>query len=570
MLPRLTPGIACAALAGISLSLLAAPARAGTPFPVVDESSLLAHYPFDETTGTVAADRSGNGRHAAIVNGNAATVWNGGRGLTLPGGNGGTAPAVRLPDGLLSGLDDVTIAYDIRLSSATQQGPVFAFGRTADNGGYLTATPGAGTTPHQASIAGPGASAPAQTAAAPVSLAANAWTHVAVTVKGGGTDTPGQLLLYEDGELMTSNATLTVKPRDITSAVGFIGRSSTAAGQQFRGRIKDFRVYSGVLTAGEVQALSDAAAAGNLAELVASVDLGDTSATTKNLALPSLPGVTWSTSDPAVITAQGEVTRPAAGRGDANATLTATFTHRGLTESKSFPVTVKQRVAISPDQLAAGLVHFYKLDETAGTALADSGTAGTAGTATLVNPDKAVLEGDGVTLNPDGYADALTGAHVRLPDDISAGMTELSIDYDIRVDPANVGDHHLWSFGRKTGCDATATSAYAGSIFGSNTGRLRTGLSATTPTTGASVQRSQTYSLREGVWKHLTYTQQLNAGGTTLDRGPLRGRRGDRPQHQPERRPERERRGHELQLPRPLTGSGALRPARDAAQLPRL
>ena len=277
----------------------------------------VAHYPFDETTGTVANDRSGNGRHAAIVNGNAATVWNGGRGLTLPGGNGGTAPAVRLPDGLLSGLDDVTIAYDIRLSSATQQGPVFAFGRTADNGGYLTATPGAGTTPHQASIAGPGAGAPAQTAAAPVSLAANAWTHVAVTVKGGGTDAPGQLLLYEDGELMTSNTTLTVKPRDITSAVGFIGRSSTAAGQQFRGRIKDFRVYSGVLTAGEVQALSDAAAAGNLAELVASVDLGDTSATTKNLALPSLPGVTWSTSDPAVITAQGEVTRPAAGRGDA-------------------------------------------------------------------------------------------------------------------------------------------------------------------------------------------------------------------------------------------------------------
>ena len=120
-------------------------------------------------------DRSGNGRHAAIVNGNAATVWNDGRGLTLPGGNGGTAPAVRLPDGLLTGLDDVTIAYDVRLSSTTQQGPVFAFGRTADNGGYLTATPGAGTTPHQASIAGPGASPAAQTAAAPVSLLANTW-----------------------------------------------------------------------------------------------------------------------------------------------------------------------------------------------------------------------------------------------------------------------------------------------------------------------------------------------------------------------------------------------------------
>ena len=159
---------------------------------------------------------------------------------------------------------------------------------------------------------------------------------------------------------------------------------------------------------------------------------------------------------------------------------------------------------------------------------------------------------------------------MRLPDDITAGMTELSIDYDIRVDPANVGDHHLWSFGRKASCDATATSAYAGSIFGSNTGRLRTGLSATTPTTGASVQRSQTYALREGVWKHLTYTQQLNAGGTSwtgvlYEDGVEIGRNTNL-----NVAAERERRGHQLQLPRPLTGSGALRPARDAAQLPGL
>ena len=102
-----------------------------------------------------------------------------------------------------------------------------------------------------------------------------------------------------------------------------------------------------------------------------------------------------------------------------------------------------------------------------------------------------------------------------LPDNITAGMTELSVDYDIRIDPANVGDHHLWSFGRKTNCDGTANGDYAGSIFGSNTMRLRTGLSATTPTTGASVQRTMTYALREGVWKHLTYTQQRNANGTS-------------------------------------------------------
>ncbi|WP_053226288.1 immunoglobulin-like domain-containing protein [Solirubrobacter soli] len=496
---------AWAVIAGLGAAT-AAPAAA---------QDLVAVYPFDETAGTVVNDRSGNGRNAGVVNGNAATVWNGGRGLTLPGGNGGTAPAVRLPDGLLAGLSDVTIAYDVRLSSATTQGPVFAFGRTADNGGSLTATPGAGTTPHQASIAGPGASPVTQTVSGPVALPANTFKHVAVVVKGGDALSPGRMSLYEDGALVSSNPMLTLKPSDITSAIAFIGRSSSASGQQFRGTIKDVRIYAKELTASEVRALSDASAPGNLAELKASVDLGDTSAVSKDIVLPSTPGVTWSTSDPTVVTAQGAVTRPAVGSGDAHATLTATLTHRGLTDTKSFPITVKQRVAIPPAQLETGLVHRYKLDETGGTTLADSGGAGAAGNATLVNPDKAALTGAGLTLNPSAYADSLSGAYVDLPDNITADMTDLSVDYDIRIDPANVGDHQLWSFGRKTNCDSAANGDYGGAIFGSNTMRLRTGLTATTPTTGASVQKTMTYALREGVWKHLTYTQQRNANGTS-------------------------------------------------------
>jgi len=236
-----------------------APARADLPPELAQD--LVAYYPFDETSGTVVNDRSEKLKHAAIVNGNAATVWNGGRGLTLPGGNGGTAPAVALPDGLLSGLGEVTIAYDIRLSSATQQGPVFAFGSTTDNGGYLTATPGAGTTPHQASIAGPGNSPVAQTVGGPVALAAGTWKHVAVAVRGGDALTPGRLSLYVDGALVSSNPMLTLKPGDIASVSGFIGRSSSASGQQFRGTIKDFRIYAKELTASQVLALSNEARA---------------------------------------------------------------------------------------------------------------------------------------------------------------------------------------------------------------------------------------------------------------------------------------------------------------------
>ena len=498
---------AIAALALGLTAVTAAPAHAELP-PELSQD-LVAYYPFDETAGTVVNDRSGNGRDAAIVNSNTGTVWNNGRGLTLPGGNGGTLPAVKLPDSLLAGLSNVTIAFDVRLSSTTTQGQVLSFGRTADNTGYLALTPGAGTARHQALLAGPGANPTAQVTTGPTALAGNLFKHVALTIKGGDMLTPGQMLLYEDGALVASNTALTLRPSDVASATSFIGRSANASGQQFRGRIKDFRVYSKELSAAQVKALSDDSARGDLDELKASVDLGDVSALTRTLALPAVPGMTWSTSDPSVITAQGAVTRPAAGQGDAHATLTASFSFRGLTDTRAFPVTVRQRVDLSAEQLAAGLVHRYKLDETTGTTLADSGSAGAAGNATLVNPGKAALTGAGVALNPDAYADSLAGAYVKLPDNVTAGFNELSVDYDVRIDPANVGDHALWSFGRKTtSCDSAANADYAGSIFGSNTMRLRTGLTATTPTTGSSVQRTMTYALREGVWKHLTYTQQ--------------------------------------------------------------
>ena len=53
------------ALALVASAVAAAPATA---------QDLVAHYPFDETSGTVVDDRSGLGRHAAVVNGTAATV----------------------------------------------------------------------------------------------------------------------------------------------------------------------------------------------------------------------------------------------------------------------------------------------------------------------------------------------------------------------------------------------------------------------------------------------------------------------------------------------------------------
>ena len=163
--------------------------------------------------------------------------------------------------------------------------------------------------------------------------------------------------------------------------------------------------------------------------------------------------------------------------------------------------------ASGTDQVSAGLVHHYKLDETSGTILSDSGAAGAAGNATLVNPEKAALTGNGVRFNPDSYENAIDGAHVTLPSNITAGMSELTVAYDVWIDPANVGDHQMWSFGSKSGSCAADTGAQ-GVIFASNTQRFRIGVGS------ANVQQNRV-RLLEGAWKHVTYAQSLNPSGTS-------------------------------------------------------
>ncbi|MEE6295901.1 immunoglobulin-like domain-containing protein [Georgenia wangjunii] len=161
----------------------------------------------------------------------------------------------------------------------------------------------------------------------------------------------------------------------------------------------------------------------------------------------------------------------------------------------------------------AGLVHHFRLDETSGTTFANSGSAGAAADATLVNPDKAELTGDGVRFNPESYESALDGAYVALPNDITAGMTEVTVDYDVWVDPANVGHHQMFSFGSKAGsCDAE--DGAQGSIFASNTAGNRPGARFRVGVGNQNVQQNG-IRLLEGAWKHVTYTQELNDDGTT-------------------------------------------------------
>ncbi|HEU4322636.1 MAG TPA: family 43 glycosylhydrolase [Roseiflexaceae bacterium] len=151
-----------------------------------------------------------------------------------------------------------------------------------------------------------------------------------------------------------------------------------------------------------------------VADVQRDLSLGDTSGVIANLTLPTEGArqsrIVWSSSNPAAVSEQGVVTRPAAGAGDASVTLTATITKGTASATKTFAVTVKE-------QAAGGLVAHYPFDGS----LADSSGQRGAGTVTGDRIDR----GGGAI----GYAAGVRGdaavfdgaSGVRLPDGLIAG-----------------------------------------------------------------------------------------------------------------------------------------------------
>ncbi|GFJ89341.1 family 43 glycosylhydrolase [Phytohabitans rumicis] len=145
------------------------------------------------------------------------------------------------------------------------------------------------------------------------------------------------------------------------TTANYIGRSVYSGDRLFKGRIRDFRMYDRALTGGEVGQLAVPATTQGVAQDTAALSLGDTSAVTANLSLPTTgaygSAISWATSDSSVVTAAGVVTRPGFGQPDAHVTLTATLKRGAVTDTKTFDVTVlaeydDQRVA---DAAAAAL-----------------------------------------------------------------------------------------------------------------------------------------------------------------------------------------------------------------------
>ncbi|WP_426299390.1 immunoglobulin-like domain-containing protein [Arthrobacter sp. R-11] len=331
--PAITTAAALAASAALALGSLAA----GTTAHAAVDDGLVLKYNLTQTAGTVAEDSSGNGRNG-VVSGDATLL--GAEGLQLGGSNG----YVKLPDDVMRGLDSITVSTDVKIA-ADQGTPYFIWGLgNTSNGagnGYLFTTGNS----YRTSIAS-GNWSTEQTTSANRDLARGAWKTITYTLSGG------TAVLYEDGTEVARKTGVTITPGSIgggTTTANYLGRSVYSADKYLKGQVRDFRIYDRALSADEVRELGYVSPEQRVALDLQELTLGDTSAVTADLSLPAAgPNgsvYTWSSTDPATVSADGAVTRPAYRTGNASVTLTATATSGGASASKSFAVTVLEDIS---------------------------------------------------------------------------------------------------------------------------------------------------------------------------------------------------------------------------------
>ncbi|BCJ75705.1 hypothetical protein CS0771_52490 [Catellatospora sp. IY07-71] len=206
-----------------------------TPLP-----AFVAHYLFNETSGTSAADATGNGKTATLAGGATWVAGRTGNAVNLSG----TAQYVSLPSGILAGASAFSVATWVRLDTRTNWARLFDFGSNTTSNLFLVPSSSSGTARFAITNSGSGGE---QRINAPAALPTGAWTHVAVTV-GGGVG-----ILYVNGAEVARNAAMTLTPASLGStSQNWIGRSQYSGDPYLDGAVDSFRVYSRVLTASEV------------------------------------------------------------------------------------------------------------------------------------------------------------------------------------------------------------------------------------------------------------------------------------------------------------------------------
>ncbi|ANC32197.1 Trehalose utilization [Isoptericola dokdonensis DS-3] len=496
-------------------------------------SDVPVRYEFEEGSGTTAANTGTDGSvGAATLTGGTGWSADGVHGGAVNLAGGGNANAVDLPDDLLLGAEDFTTSFWVKPDTKGNWIGLFHVGDgLADAGSFFQLqmqTQASGATGLAATFKAKGSPVQERVYATPVQdVTAGEWNHVVFT-RQGATGT-----LYLDGEPVASRDDLTIDMTDVgPTANNWLGRNGYPD-PALDGLMDDVRVYTTALTDADVAALH--------------AD-GTALATTTTVAVE--PGSPSPFGEPVTVSAEIAAASGAAPTGVAELWTDGSrvggqvdvsggavlFTDVALSPGdhevevrfladegwRDSAQTVEHTVERPPP--GEGTPIHYTFDEGQGSTAANTGLDSSVGAATLTGATGWVAEGRfGPALNLPGGASG-TGNHVRLPDDIEAGMDDqFSVSLWARPDALP-----MWVPLLQIG---SSTDTFF--LLQSNTQASgATGFAATfkAPGTPGSAQErlvlGQGEDLPLNEWTHVVFTQSGSVGKIYFD-GELQATRDD-------------------------------------------
>jgi len=220
----------------------------GTGRPNIDEprDEPILWYTFDQTTSlSTVTDSSGLDHHGLLLGG--AKIVEGGvsqGALKLDGMRG----YVRLPDGILQNIEQVTICTWVYLNQNRTWARIFDFG--SGTGINMFLTPQAASNPVlRFAITTSGASGESIFGGR-TALPTGQWVHVAVVLDGT------KATMYMNGKVVALSNNIYTYPWEMGKTTqNYIGRSQYSSDPYLDGLIDDFRIYNRALDQDEIQAI---------------------------------------------------------------------------------------------------------------------------------------------------------------------------------------------------------------------------------------------------------------------------------------------------------------------------
>lgn len=211
---------------------------------VISATQLHTWLTFDQSSGTTALDATGNGHDATLTNGPLWVTGRSGNAVSLDG----VDDYLALPAGAITDLSDFTIATWVYWNASQTWTRIFDLGNGTGRYMYLTPRNGGGVVRFATTVDGNyGEQGINGSAALPIGQ----WVHVAVTLSG----TTGTL--YVNGVAVGTNTAIAHAPfRLAATTQNWIGRSQYSGDPCLNGKLDDFRIYNGALSAADVAALA--------------------------------------------------------------------------------------------------------------------------------------------------------------------------------------------------------------------------------------------------------------------------------------------------------------------------